>query len=336
MGGVGADKGDSGPAKYMFWFGILMASSVSIIICNKTIMHIWKFPNSLLIIQNSLAVIMQSIACFFGVKGFDMKPFKLQHLGKWAFVSAIYTGVLFTSLKALPFIAVATTVVFRNLGVLLVSFGDYIMGSKVFVAQHKAGLGIIFVGALTYSYYDMNYHPVGYMWIGLNTIAYAITIHIEKWAATSTDQTHTGISCYQNLLSLPVAACLLVANGEMDALDEFHGLDSKIKAMIFVSGSLGMSLSMCHMSVNKFASATAISVAGNLNKIVSAVVGALVFHSVLRFNAVLGLLVSVGGGMVFAMTKKAELKPIPLQAAAAEVFNLDNLQASQADPLVKK
>jgi hypothetical protein len=30
MGGVGADKGDSGPAKYMFWFGILMASSVSI------------------------------------------------------------------------------------------------------------------------------------------------------------------------------------------------------------------------------------------------------------------------------------------------------------------
>jgi hypothetical protein len=55
-------------------------------------MHIWKFPNSLLIIQNSLAVIMQSIACFFGVKGFDMKPFKLQHLGKWAFVSAIYTG----------------------------------------------------------------------------------------------------------------------------------------------------------------------------------------------------------------------------------------------------
>jgi hypothetical protein len=41
----------------------------------------------------------------------------------------------------------------------------------------------------------------------------------------------------------------------------------QIKAMIFVSGSLGMSLSMCHMSVNKFASATAISVAGNLNKV---------------------------------------------------------------------
>jgi hypothetical protein len=45
--------------------------------------------------------------------------------------------VLFTSLKALPFIAVATTVVFRNLGVLLVSFGDYIMGSKVRANQDR-------------------------------------------------------------------------------------------------------------------------------------------------------------------------------------------------------
>jgi hypothetical protein len=43
----------------------------------------------------------------------------------------------------------------------------------------------------------LNLPPSRYMWIGLNTIAYAITIHIEKWAATSTDQTHTGISCYQ-------------------------------------------------------------------------------------------------------------------------------------------
>jgi hypothetical protein len=63
---------------------------------NKTIMHVWRFPNTLLIIQNSLGVAMQFVACALGVKGFDMKPFRLAHLPKWMFVSTVYTGVLFT------------------------------------------------------------------------------------------------------------------------------------------------------------------------------------------------------------------------------------------------
>ena len=49
--------------------------------------------------------------------------------------------MLVTSLRALPFIAVATTIIFRNLATFVVSFGDYMIFGKRFSTQHKVALG---------------------------------------------------------------------------------------------------------------------------------------------------------------------------------------------------
>jgi hypothetical protein len=237
-------------------------------------------------------------------------------------------ALLWTSLQALPFIAVATTVVFRNLGVQMVAFGDYIKGTKVcvficlcnvgmhaflcslvwapqvFPRDTKIALGVIFAGALVYAAYDMNYHYTGYLWISINTMLYAVSVHMEKWAVNSTDQTRTGVSCYQNLLSLPMALVLWYVQGENKmALASMSQLGGGMKIMIGISGLLGMMLSMCKMTLNKIATATAISIAGNTNKIVSSAVGAMLFHSHFTVRSIMGLCICVGGAMGYAVAE---------------------------------
>ena len=59
-------------------------------------------------------------------------------------------------------------------------------------------------GAFVYAAYDIHYEKEGYAWISFNTFMFTLQVIIEKYAVTSVDQTAVGVSCYQNLLSLPV------------------------------------------------------------------------------------------------------------------------------------
>jgi hypothetical protein len=59
---------------------------------NKAIMQTWRFPNTLLLVQNTVTVLAQVAACKLGVKGFDMKPWRISHVPKWTVVSLVFTG----------------------------------------------------------------------------------------------------------------------------------------------------------------------------------------------------------------------------------------------------
>ena len=116
-----------------------------------------------------------------------------------------------------------------------------------------------------------------------------------------------GISCYENVVTLPILLASMVASDEGAASQaKFAELSGFIKICILLTVVFGCSLSICYMSLNKFASATAITIAGNCNKLISAIVGAYVFHSTVRPHAVLGLLVCVGGALTFSFAPKPD------------------------------
>ena len=109
---------------------------------------------------------------------------------------------------------------------------------------------------------------------------------------------------------------------------------------------LGCSLSICYMSLNKIASATSITIAGNVNKLVSAVVGAYIFHSKVRANAVVGLLICVAGALIFSFAPKpttpeensAEgtgetMKNLVVGATELARGRLDEVDANKRSPL---
>ena len=44
--------------RYGFWFGLFMTASVSMVIFNKLVMHTFPYPNTLLIIQNTITILL--------------------------------------------------------------------------------------------------------------------------------------------------------------------------------------------------------------------------------------------------------------------------------------
>lgn len=293
-------------AQSVFWFGLFMTASVSMVIFNKLVMQSYNYSTFLLIIQNTITIALNLVGTKAGI--FTMNEWKLEHFKIWALPTVTFSIMLVTSLKALPLVAVATTVVFRNISTVLVACGDALLFSKEFNKDMKIAIAVILAGSIVYSYFDMNFNMVGYLWMVANTILFTCNVLYEKYAVTSVDQTAVGISCYQNILSLPILAVTLITSGETGAIDAWVVLPGHMQVIILLTGVFGCLLSVCYMSLNKFASPTAITIASNLNKLVSAILGGLVFQSSVTPHAVAGLLICMAGGYMYSNAAKKQPK----------------------------
>eukprot|EP00656_Telonema_subtile_P039921 TRINITY_DN45001_c0_g1_i2.p1 TRINITY_DN45001_c0_g1~~TRINITY_DN45001_c0_g1_i2.p1 ORF type:complete len:212 (-),score=26.05 TRINITY_DN45001_c0_g1_i2:246-881(-) len=176
-------------------------------------------------------------------------------------------------------------------------------------------LGVITFGALLYSCFDLEFESSGYMWITFNTCLFCGLVFLEKYAISSVDQTSTGISCYMNVLSLPVLLFGCVVGDEGLAIASFNGLTGPTKFIVLLSGGLGCLLSICYVTLNKLTTATAITIAGNLNKLLSSIVGALIFANKVTIHSVAGLLVCSAGGYLYS---QAPATDEPAEAPGAE------------------
>mmetsp|Transcript_34434 Transcript_34434/g.77649 ORF Transcript_34434/g.77649 Transcript_34434/m.77649 type:complete len:463 (-) Transcript_34434:9-1397(-) len=284
--------------QYAFWFPLFTLSSVSMVILNKYCAASFPQPYSLLAFQNTMTIVLNFIGLQLGV--FTMRSFTAQQFKMFAIPSVLFVGMLVTSLRGLPLVSVATTVVFRALSTCVVAFGDFLFFSKKFNAAEVLCLSLVVVGAGMYSLGDLSYHPKGYSWMFANMVMFVSSQLYEKYAVVCLDQTAVGISCVQNILSLPILIFFGFFVLEERPVELLKTTDTLTKTGIFFSGIAGCALSVCYMSLAKFASATAISLTGNLNKVLSIFVGAAVFHNPLSLLQTLGLSLSVIATMAFS------------------------------------
>jgi len=260
---------------------------------------------TLLLIQNTISVVLTLVLALTGHDAFTMKPWDSKHLITWLLPTITFSIMLMTSLLALPHIAVATTVVFRNLGSLLVAtIEPLVLTTPPLTSGHKKGLAVIIAGALIYSIFDLNFNQKGYLWISFNTGLFCVQVLIEKYAVSKVDQTPTGIACYQNLLSIPVLLIGVMFAGESAAILELQQLSSRMLVLVALSGMFGCSLSVCYMALNQLVSATSMVIAGNLNKLLASVIGAYIFSNSVTPHTVAGLLVCILGGYLYSQAGK--------------------------------
>ena len=118
--------------QYAFWFPLFTVSSVAMVILNKYCAASFPQPYSLLAFQNTMTIVLNLIGLQLGV--FNMRSFTAQQFKMFAIPSVLFVGMLVTSLRGLPLVSVATTVVFRALSTCVVAFGDFLFFSKKFNA----------------------------------------------------------------------------------------------------------------------------------------------------------------------------------------------------------
>ncbi|KAJ1487655.1 hypothetical protein T484DRAFT_1940922 [Baffinella frigidus] len=273
------------------WFPLFSVSSIAMVLLNKYCAASFRQPFSLLGFQNTMTILLNLMMVKLGI--FEMKSFTREQFRMFLIPSVLFVGALLTSLKALPLVSVSTTVIFRALTTCLIATGDFFVFRKRFNNAELGCLGAVVVGAFVYAAHDLSFDGNGYTWLTVNVGILVASALYEKHAIVSVDQTPVGISCVQNVLSIPIIVVFGMLVGHEHPLQTLETTGTETRVAMLLTGVAGCSLSIASMSLGKFASATAISLAGNFNRVVSIMAGAALFSDPLSLAQAAGLSISM-------------------------------------------
>merc|ERR1712093_749028 len=220
-----------------------------------------------------------------------MQPVRWTHWQRLFLPSVNFVLMPLCSLKALRFLHIATVVVARNCCTCVIAFGDKIIFGRSAPPRSWAAVMVCIVGSVIYAYHDLGFNAEGYFWQLLNSGLFIIGQLYEKWAMTNTtDQTPLGVSLIKNVWSLPIALGLALSFGEYAHWPSaYAALSGSSTVLIALSGLGCFLLSICYMTLYKFSSPTSITVAANLNKVLTIIVAQSLFGGELGYLQTLGL-----------------------------------------------
>jgi len=276
-------------------------------------MRQWDFANTLTLMQNGLAVIYLGVGKYMGMM--EMKPFAAQQWKVFAVSSFFLAMQILTSLKALPYVAIATVVAFRNTCTVIIAIIDYTFFGTNFSRPQIAALVATTIGMILYAMQDINYNAVGYLWLVGNSLATIINTFWNKFYITHYTkelkiQTSYGVSFIQQVETLPIVFVLAVANSEGNAFSMLSSLDSSVKTMVVATCLGGILIGIAYPKCFSLVSGTSVVVASTFNKAVSILIGMWLFGTQLSYVQILGLLICIAGSLWYALEEgKAKANP---------------------------
>mmetsp|Transcript_13464 Transcript_13464/g.25739 ORF Transcript_13464/g.25739 Transcript_13464/m.25739 type:complete len:342 (+) Transcript_13464:211-1236(+) len=291
-----------------FWLFMLFLASVTMTVGNKYIMKAWgDFANTLTLAQNGTAVLYLAVSRHMGF--LDMKPIDGRQWRVFAATAFFLTMQIFTSLKALPYVAIATVVVFRNTCTVIIAIIDYCFFGNKFNTMQMAALATTTVGMLVYAGQDINFDAVGYLWLVGNSVAtisntFWNKVFITRYTKELKIQTSYGVSLIQQIETLPIVFVLAAANGEGGAYMAYQPLDLAAKLTILATCAGGVLIGIAYPKCFSLLSGTSVVVASTANKAVSILIGMHLFGTRLSGMQVLGLSICIGGSLWYALEGK--------------------------------
>ena len=275
---------------------------------NKFVMLEFKYANTLTLFQNGFAVAALGLGKWVG--GFvEMKPFDTLQWKVFA-VSAFFLAMqIITSLRALPLVAIATVVAFRNMCTLIVALIDYFVFKKAFSRTSVAALGASTIGMAIYASNDINFNAVGYMWLSVNAFAtisntFWNKVYITRYTREKKIQTSYGVAFICQTETLPLVLVMAMANHEGGALMELASLQPLSKIMVFITCCGGILISVAYPKCFSLMSGTSVVVASTANKAISIMLGVLIFGTTLTVTQVTGLVICVAGSLWYSVEGK--------------------------------
>ena len=290
-----------------FWLFMLFIASVTMTVGNKYVMKQWDYANTLTLMQNGTAVLYLGVGRYMGM--LDMKAFAAQQWKVFAVSSFFLAMQILTSLKALPFVAIATVVAFRNTCTVIIAIIDYLVFGNKFSQPQMLSLVVTTAGMILYAVQDINFNLVGYLWLVGNSVATIINTFWNKFYITHYTkdlkiQTSYGVSFIQQVETLPIVFVLATMNNEGGAFSALTPLSTAAKLMVFGTCLGGVLIGIAYPKCFSLVSGTSVVVASTANKAVSILIGMWLFGTRLSMLQVVGLLICIIGSLWYAVEGK--------------------------------
>ena len=302
---------------------------------NKLAIVAFPFPNMLLVLQNGVAVIL--LVMSFVQTSTVIPPLSTAIVKVWIPVVLLFVTMLISSLLALVYVSVPTVIVIRNLSTLSVAVLEYFLLNTAIDYLSVATLFGMLFGAVFYAIHDMTFSIPGYACLLVNVVGTSCyQIYIKKIVnmPDMKDMGPTGMSYYNNLISLPILITLGVVMGESRALLSYVQSiflpQTKSILVVLLSCILGFSLSTSAFALNKLISPTSIMVANNVNKFSLIFLSEVLVQSTLDVTASIGAVSVLFFGWLYSQTRERFAKPLFLFASVALIVLYTTLEVKHA------
>lgn len=264
------------PTKSAFIGALLQfgVSSVGMMLGNKLAVDALPLPCTL--------VIIQAIGTLFLLALFRSKLDSLRRdiAVQWFPIAALFTLMLFTSLKSFVYVNVSTVLIFRNVGAIVTTVVEFFVRGEQVNAEIVLSELTIIAGALLYGGGTANFSWIGFVWIMVNVcaqVAYGVLVkHRMDKKPHFKEMSKFTMSMYNNLLAIPMLATVLLLQGEHFVV---HGTLAAVTPVgwlwIALTCVLGFMISTSGFGLQKLVSATTFLVVNNVTKFLNILLGIL-------------------------------------------------------------
>lgn len=263
---------------------------------------------------------------------------------------------MYTSLRAFPYVAVATVVVFRNLSTCVVAFFDGFLLNEPLGKRRWVAVCLMLAGVVLYAGKDMNYDRIGYLWLTGNSAVFSFNMLYNRHFIKKSDQTPDGVNFIQQTCMVPliigwaffteeitpsmffqfdersyfrqsansqgslsqaVSAEVVAAHESIDNAGDARledknpfmmilGLENFTLGVLFATCVGGCVIGAVYAECYKRFSATQVTVASNVLKLVSVLMDCFLFSSKLSIFQSCGLMLSIVAGLWYSVLPKPQ------------------------------
>lgn len=312
------------PATVTVVLGYAICSSLLSVI-NKYAVTYFPYPALLTALQYFTSVVGVVVAGRIGV--ISHNKFVWNTAKKFFPAALVFYLAIFANTNLLKHANVDTFIVFRSTTPLLVAIADTVFRKQPFPSKWTfASLLVIFGGAVGYVATDSQFNVTAYSW----AFAYLVVICTEmvyvKKMVTDIDLNTWGFVFYNNLISLLLSPIFWVLMGEYKMLMVGAPAFENGFVSIFAVGLsclFGVAISFFGFSARKAISATAFTVTGVVNKLLTVIVNVMLWDKHASNLGLGSLLITIVGGVLYQQSTTKAPTPAPAVVAASPSTDTD-------------
>ncbi|KAG0584632.1 hypothetical protein KC19_3G224200 [Ceratodon purpureus] len=298
--------------------GYALCSSLLAVI-NKYAVTYFPYPALLTAEQYATSVIGVVVAGRLGLISHD--KFVWSTAKKFFPAALVFYLAIFANTNLLKHANVDTFIMLRSTTPLLVAIADTLFRDQPWPSKCTfASLFVILGGAVGYVATDSQFNVTAYSWAVIYLIAICTEMVYVKKMVTDIELSTWGFVYYNNLISLLLSPVFWLLMGEYKVLlvsaPAFENAFAAFFA-VWLSCVFGIAISFFGFAARQAISATAFTVTGVVNKLLTVVINVMIWDKHAT-NLGLGcLLITIIGGILYQQSMATKSPTLPAEASAA-------------------
>ena len=304
------------------------ASSILMTVTNKFVVNRNDFNMNfvMLFVQSLVCTLLLVVLKTLGYAKF--RAFNKTDAKNWFPISVLLVLMIYTSSKALQFLAVPIYTIFKNLTIILIAYGEVLFFGGTVSRMELSSFMLMVLSSVVATMGDQQAIKseasmvasdvtvpfatinVGYMWMFVNCISSALFVLIMRKRIKLTNFKDFDTMFYNNFLALPILLGFSFIVEDWSSTNLATNLSGDSLTAMIISGMASVGISYCSGWCVRVTSSTTYSMVGALNKLPIALSGLVFFDAPKNFLSIFSIFLGFLSGLIYAVAKQKKTQEL--------------------------